>query len=223
MLILSTGVATNAHVCPVGNKPAIGPGGRGIGMCLRKRIMLIDDLQTLEQLGRIVVRLTSNPALREDLMQEALIHLWQVQEQTPGQTKNWYLQNCRFHLLHYLALGRSVDSPKRRGSQVHPPDQDDELDNWLDRFEGPDSVIQDVSARDILDSLSKLLSAREMSILQWLAEGLATREIARRLGISHPMVIKHRRKIAALAKTLSIGPAKEERKFERQSEEPNLA
>lgn len=82
--------------------------------------MLIEDIETLEQLGKIVVRLTSNPALREDLMQEALIHLWQVQEQNPGQTKNWYLQNCRYRLLHYLALGRSVDSPKRRASQVHP-------------------------------------------------------------------------------------------------------
>src|SRR5262245_16463654 len=126
--------------------------------------MLIEDLETLEQLGRIVVRLTSNPALRDDLMQEALIHLWQVQEQTPGQTKNWYLQNCRFHLLHYLALGRSVDSPKRRAGQVHPTEGDQDSDEWLERLEGGDSVLQDVSARDILESLSKLLSQREMSI-----------------------------------------------------------
>lgn len=166
--------------------------------------MLIEDLETLEQLGKIVVRLTSNPALREDLMQEALIHLWQVQEQNPGQTKNWYLQNCRYRLLHYLALGRSVDSPKRRASQVHPSEHDDNPDEWLDRFEGADCVLQDVSARDMLASLAKLLSPREMLILQWLAEGLGTREIAKRIGISHPMVIKHRRKIAALARKLSI-------------------
>lgn len=166
--------------------------------------MLIEDIETLEQLGRIVVRLTSNPALREDLMQEALIHLWQVQEQNPGQTKNWYLQNCRYRLLHYLALGRSVDSPKRRASQVHPSEHDEDPDDWLDRFAGSDTVLQDVSARDILALLSKVLSPREISILQWLAEGLGTREIAKRLGISHPMVIKHRRKIAVLAKKLSI-------------------
>ncbi len=172
--------------------------------CLGQSFMLIEDIETLEQLGKIVVRLTSNPALREDLMQEALIHLWQIQEQNPGQTKNWYLQNCRFRLLHYLALGRSVDSPKRRASQVQPVENDDDSDNWLDRLEGSDSVLQHVSARDILTSLAKLLSPREMSILQWLAEGQGTREIAKRLGISHPMVIKHRRKIAALAKKLSI-------------------
>jgi RNA polymerase sigma factor (sigma-70 family) len=168
--------------------------------------MLIEDLNTLEQLGKVVVRLTSNPALREDLMQEALIHLWQVQEQTPGQTKNWYLQNCRFHLLHYLALGRSVDSPKRRAAQVHPSDLHDDPEDWMNRFEGTDTVLQDVSARDILAAMAKLLSGREMSILQWLAEGMGTREIAKRLGISHPMVIKLRRKIASLARKLSIDP-----------------
>ena len=170
--------------------------------------MLIEDIETLEQLGKVVARLTSNSALREDLMQEALIHLWQVQEQSPGQTKNWYVQNCRFHLLHYLALGRSVDSPKRRASQVHPPDHDEDLDHWLDRFEGSNTVLQDVSARDMLESLSKLLSPREIRVLQWLAEGVGTREIARRLGISHPMVVKHRRKIAALAERLAIEPSR---------------
>jgi RNA polymerase sigma factor (sigma-70 family) len=168
--------------------------------------MLIEDLETLEQLGKVVVRLTANSALREDLMQEALIHLWQEQEQNPGQTKNWYLQNCRFHLLHYLALGRSVDSPKRRASQVHPFDQAEDSDGWLGRFGSAESVLQDVSARDILSAMSKLLSDREMSILRWLLEGVGTREIARRLGISHPMVIKLRRKIATLAKKISIDP-----------------
>lgn len=168
--------------------------------------MLIEDVMILEQLGKIVVRLTSNPTLREDLMQEALIHLWQVQEQNPGQTKNWYLKNCRFHLLHSLASGRSVDSPKRRASQVQPSDQNDDAGDLLDRFEGTDTVLQDVSARDMLASLSKLLSSREIVVLQWLAEGLGAREIARRLGISHPMVIKLRRKIAALARKLSIEP-----------------
>ena len=168
------------------------------------QIMLIEDIETLEQLGKIVVRLTSNPALREDLMQEALIHLWQVQEQNPGQTKNWYLQNCRYRLLHYLALGRSVDSPKRRASQVHPSVHDENEEDWLDRFQGSDTVLEDVSARDILSSLSKVLTPREIAVLQWLAEGLGTREIGKRLGISHPMVIKLRRKIAVLARKLSI-------------------
>jgi DNA-binding CsgD family transcriptional regulator len=168
--------------------------------------LLIEDVGILDQLGRIVVRLTSNTALRDDLMQEALIHLWQVQQQNPGQTKNWYVQNCRYHLLHYLALGRSVDSPKRRGGQVTPVSHQDDADEWLDHVEAGTCVLEDVSARDIMAALAKSLSAREISILQWLAEGAGPREIAKRLSISHPMVIKHRRKIALLARKLAIEP-----------------
>jgi RNA polymerase sigma factor (sigma-70 family) len=168
--------------------------------------LLIEDVGILEQLGRVVVRLTTNTALRDDLMQEALIHLWQVQQQNPGQTRNWYVQNCRYHLLHYLALGRSIDSPKRRSSQVTPVREQDDADDWLDNLDAGNCVVQDVSARDILAALSKSLTPREISILHWLAEGLGAREIGKRLNISHPMVLKHRRKIAQLARKLAIEP-----------------
>jgi RNA polymerase sigma factor (sigma-70 family) len=171
--------------------------------------MSVDDMKTVERLTKIVIRMTSNLALREDLMQEALIHLWQVQEQRPGQAESWYLQNCRYHLQHYLASGRSVDSPKRSSSQVHLVDNGEdgtELLDLLSNLEPYDAVVGDVSARDIIQAMSKSLSERERLILVFLAEGLGTCEIAKRLKISHPMVIKHRRKIAALATKLAIDP-----------------
>ena len=167
-------------------------------------IMLIEDSQVREELNRLVGSLTSNRTLRADLMQEALIRLWQAQIQKPGQSKNWYLQNCRFHLQHYLALGRSIDSPKRQSSQIYPSGQGEEIIDWMDRFEGASTVLQDVSAQEIYRLLSNLLSPHELEVLHWLAEGLGIREIARLLNISHPMVLKHRRKIAALAAKLSI-------------------
>jgi RNA polymerase sigma factor (sigma-70 family) len=180
--------------------------------------MLNDDSETLEQLGRMVVRLAANATLREDLMQEALIHLWQVQEQNPGQTRYWYVQNCRFHVLHYLASGRSVDSFKRRNGQVHPREQSDGEADLLDTFESSDTLVEDISARDIIFLLSKRLSEREKQVLKWLAEGHGTREIARRLNISHPMVIKHRRKIAALARKLSIELPGSRKPFEESAD-----
>src|SRR5262245_40281112 len=171
--------------------------------------MSVDDMKTVERLTKIVIRMTSNLALREDLMQEALIHLWQIQEQRPGQAESWYLQNCRYHLQHYLASGRSVDSPKRSSSQVHLVENGEdgtELLDLLTNLESYDAVVADVSARDIIQAMSKSLSERERLILVFLAEGLGTCEIAKRLKISHPMVIKHRRKIAALATKLAIDP-----------------
>ncbi len=68
----------------------------------------------VENLGRVVNGMTSDPFMREDLMQEALSHWWNMECERPGQTLSWYLQSCSFHLRHFLARGRSVDSSKRR-------------------------------------------------------------------------------------------------------------
>ena len=166
--------------------------------------MLIEDSEVLEQLHNLICRMTPNATIQADLMQEALIRLWKIQLQEPAQTRAWYIQNCRFHLKHYLELGRSVDSPKRQAARVCPQAEDQESSDWMDQFEGDSTGLQELNVRDVMALLSKSLSPREMSILHWLAEGLGPREIARQLNISHPMVIKHRRKIAARAARLAL-------------------
>jgi RNA polymerase sigma factor (sigma-70 family) len=172
----------------------------------KSEFMAVEDCRTLDQLGRIVSRIRSDPTLRSDLMQEGLIHLWQIQEEKPGQTRSWYLQNCHFHLLHYLGEGRSVDSLKRRNLQVQADAGNDEEDGLWDSIAGPDAGMAEVSARDMLCALGKELSERERMILHHLAEGLGVREISRQLDVSHPAVIKSRRKIAGIAKKLAILP-----------------
>src|SRR5260370_40330247 len=81
-------------------------------------IMFIDEESIRECLLRMIRRITPNLALRDDLLQEALIHLWLTEARRPAQTRSWYLQSVKFHLLHYLASGRSVDSANRRGRQL---------------------------------------------------------------------------------------------------------
>src|SRR5258706_3234670 len=79
--------------------------------------MYLDEPSMKDSLVRMTGSITPNFALRQDLVQEALIHLWLTETRRPGQTKSWYLQSSKFHLQHYLASGRSVDSRKRcRGS-----------------------------------------------------------------------------------------------------------
>lgn len=167
--------------------------------------MLIDDARTRELLARIVYRLSSDPAVREDLMQEALVHLWLLEERRPGQRQSWYLQSCKFHLQNYLAAGRSVDSPKRRrGKTAYDEDEMDALSP--DGAGGDDAVLAQVSARDIFSLLCGRLTPFERAILNHLAEGLGAREIAERMDVTHPTVIKYRRRIAALAIRLGIPP-----------------
>src|SRR6266516_4853573 len=165
---------------------------------------------TTNRLGSLVNAMTRDPFLREDLMQEALCHFWNMERTRPGQTVSWYLQSCSFHLRHCLASGRSVDSSKRRGLQIELPEEEDP---W-DLLEGPAveiPVLAQVETREIIDLLSRYLAPREQAILECLRQGLGPREIGRRLKLSHPTVIKCRRKMAALAIRLGIGRGSEGR------------
>src|SRR5689334_13988341 len=76
------------------------------------------DLSLRDSLVKMIRKLTPNAALREDLLQEATVHLWLTETRRPGQTRSWYLQSCRFHLQHYLNFGRSIDSAKRWRDQL---------------------------------------------------------------------------------------------------------
>jgi DNA-directed RNA polymerase specialized sigma24 family protein len=166
--------------------------------------MFVDELSTRDSLVRMVRKLTANVALREDLLQEALIHLWLTETRRPGQTRSWYLQSCKYHLLHYLASGRSVDSGKRRAGQFYPSDDSDEWETISEKADSGNTVLNSVSARDIISLLSPQLLPHEKAVLHCFAEGLGPREIGRKLNMSHTMVIKHRRKIALLFHRLEL-------------------
>lgn len=168
--------------------------------------MLIDDPRTRELLSRIVYRRTADHVLREDLMQEALIHLWLLEERRPGQSQSWYLQSCKFHLQNFISAGKSVDSHKRKNGRISLSNGEDGIDDLVSGRDGDGASLAQVSARDIVTALSCRLSPFERSILDYLSDGLAAREIAIKLKVSHPTIIKYRRKIAALAIRLGIPP-----------------
>jgi RNA polymerase sigma factor (sigma-70 family) len=163
--------------------------------------MNVDEPVTRDLLRRLVRTITGNPVLWDDLFQEALIHLWTIEARRPGFTRSWYLQSCKFHLLHYLAAGRSVDSMKRREGQVQNSESSEEGDVF-EMADSGESVLSIVCARELIAILSRQLQDHERAVLECLADGLGPREIGRRLNISHTMVIKHRCKIASLLNRL---------------------
>ena len=159
--------------------------------------------QALAQMSR---RFTANVALRQDLLQEAMVHLWLTETRRPGQTLSWYLQSCRFHLHHYLNSGRSIDSAKRWRDQLPLNDNPSGNECATERGDAGNSVLTNVSAREIMSLLAPLLSRQEQAVLDCLAEGLGPREIGRKLKLSHTMVIRHRHKIASLVAKLELPP-----------------
>ena len=163
--------------------------------------MFVDEASARQCLARMIRKMTANGALRDDLLQEALIHLWLTEVARAGQTRSWYLQSCKYHLMHYLSAGRSVDSSKRRAGQLQLAEDSEECD-WIVNDDSGASVFGWVSARDIMSLLSPHLQPQEKAVLECFADGLRVREIGRKLKISHTMVIRHRRKIASLLKRL---------------------
>src|SRR5216684_3568131 len=158
---------------------------------------LIEDTPLQASLRQIVARFTGNPVLQEDLMQESLVHLWKIERDKPGQTKSWYLQSCQFHVRHWLAAGRSMDSPKRAHEDRRLMIDEGSSEALLPEHHTNGELFETVSFRDICSTLAKHLKPREQAVLRGLAEELAMAEIAAKFGISYPTVVKYRRKIAA--------------------------
>jgi DNA-binding CsgD family transcriptional regulator len=167
--------------------------------------MLIDCDETVGILRRIVARAAANVSLREDLMQEALVHLWQQERQHPGQRKSWYLQSCRYHLQNYLHRGCSVDSSKHRALCLLSPGNKGIQDSDDETPDGREGVFAEVSAMDMRVQLTRWLTPLERRILALLMQGFSLRETAFRLHLSHTTVAKHRRRMALVAGSLGIG------------------
>ena len=129
----------------------------------------------------------------EDLFQEALIHL--LQDFRAGEledkTDSYILQGCFFHLKNYIRsqkIRKGLLSLEAVAGDKEGMSLKDTL--WL----------QDEASKHYRDSLNnKLLvetihnngfTRREKEILMYCAEGLTTRDIGKRIGTSHVMVVK---------------------------------
>src|SRR5437773_3871773 len=131
----------------------------------------LEHPETYSTLLRVVATVTPDRCLQEDLLQEAVIHLWQLNNRRPGQSPSWYFKSCQLHLLNLLRKGRSIDSLKHRKGRIRledpAPDDPGEagsLMEFLDNSDSEDSVFAQVSARDMLLSLYQWLDAPDRRI-----------------------------------------------------------
>lgn len=166
--------------------------------------MLVEDGTISELLRRIVHSLTGDQALQQDLLQECLLCLWRVERRKPGQTKSWYLQNCRFHVQHWLASGRSVDSLKRNSADKRMPIGGNDDEPALQEYHANGDLFEGVSFQDVVSTVGRHLKLRERRVLDGLADGMVLREIASELRLSYPTALKCRRAIARVITKLGI-------------------
>jgi len=131
----------------------------------------------------------------DDLFQEAMVRLWTDFQsgKLEDKTDSYILQGCYFHLKNYL---RKTQDKVRLVSMDALVDEDGlDLGETL-AAEEPLQVYDDLEEGALLERTHGLgLTPRENNILSLSMEGLTVREIGKRLGISHVMVIKLKGKI----------------------------
>jgi len=133
----------------------------------------------------------------EDLYQQALVHLWGSFRRglLGNKTDSYILQGCYFHLKNYMRKNFEKGYLVSLESENH-----DERGVAL-----RDVIASDFNKSGYLDYLhDKLLAEviqnngllpKEKEILRFYAQGLTTREIGKRLGVSHVSVVKATRRI----------------------------
>ena len=147
----------------------------------------------------------------DDLLQEAILHLW-VDFQNGrlhDKTDSYVLQGCFYHLKNYIR--KVQDSVTVLSLSSVADEEAGRLEEILEA--------DDVAAFDYVDGkmqvealLESGMTQREREILAYSMEGMTTREIGARLGISHVSVVKVRNRIKERWERLH-GP-REERSYQ---------
>jgi DNA-binding CsgD family transcriptional regulator len=163
----------------------------------------------VKELQGIAAKLTSDPDVQKDLMHEMFLHLVHIRTADPDRTPSWYLKSCEFHARNFLKPGERAGSSngERNGSS---PDEVMPVDHERPGIESRSTspVVGQIEIQgeritgDVLNLILPLLTDMQQQVLFLLMKGCGVREAGRELGITHPAVIKHRKKIARIAHEL---------------------
>lgn len=125
----------------------------------------------------------------EDLFQEAVVFLWKNFNSGAfaDKTESYILQGCYFHLQNHIRMS------KDRFSRLC-------LDNAEETVDLPDprheDFIEQLNNRMLADVIcNNGLTDREKKLLPLFAQGLTTRQIGARVGLSHVRVVKMKKTI----------------------------
>ena len=130
----------------------------------------------------------------DDLFQEAMLHLWVGFQNghLHDKTDSYLLQGCFYHLKNYIRKVQDNATLISLSSVV-----DEEVAHLEEILEA-----EEVAAFDYVDGkmqvealLESGLTQRERDVLALSMEGMTTREIGGKLGISHVAVVKVRNKL----------------------------
>src|SRR5205823_3749600 len=130
-----------------------------------------EDAKFLKSIQSLVRSLSISQEDYEDLMQEARIYLWQIQEIKPDKTSAWYRKGCLFFLKHHLRRKRASDALEHCARDT-PLRNADGILREGDESECDDSLMSIILAHEIIALLSARLGNRERLIFEEMNNGV---------------------------------------------------
>ncbi|MDD5084481.1 MAG: sigma-70 family RNA polymerase sigma factor [Candidatus Omnitrophica bacterium] len=130
----------------------------------------------------------------EDLYQEMCLYLWQhYGHGLPiGINESYVIKGCEFHIQNFLRKGRPRVILSSLDELITP--EGPTLGDVLEDKKGDSGL--SMANRITIDEIKTMgLTDKERSVLSCLLKGYTVREAASQLGISHVMVLKHKKEI----------------------------
>ena len=133
----------------------------------------------------------------DDLYQEATIHLWSnfLKGKLSDKTDSYILQGCYFHLKNYI---RKVNERSNIVSIDAALSTNDEatLEDVLGQYWASPDCRDQLHNKFLAQSIrGNGFNPKEKRLLDYFSQGLTTRDIGKRMGISHVSVVKLMQKI----------------------------
>jgi len=137
----------------------------------------------------------------EDLYQEASVHLWSnfLKGKLSDKTDSYILQGCYFHLRNYI---RKVNERFNIISIDAALNTNDEatIEDVLGKYWSCPDCRQELHNKFLAQSIQgNGFNPKEKRLLAYFSQGLTTRDIGKRMGISHVSVVKLMQKIRVRA------------------------
>jgi len=133
----------------------------------------------------------------DDLYQEATVHLWSnfIKGSLSDKTDSYILQGCYFHLKNYI---RKVNERFNIVSidAVLSTDDSATMGDVLGEYWACDDCRQELHNKFLAQSIrNNGFNPREKRLLEYFSQGLTTRDIGKKLDVSHVAVLKMMKKI----------------------------
>jgi len=129
----------------------------------------------------------------DDLYQEAILHLWNAfrKGKIGDKTDSYILQGCYFHLKNYIRKINERPNVISLDSLVNKEGMPILEEKMLLHLDGVEDIRENLDSMLTAETIQNNgFDPREKRILMFLRDGLTTRDIGKRIGISHVMVVK---------------------------------